>query len=159
MNQSELAGALGISRTAVRKMTAKPDCPVQGPGPWPSSKLEEVKRWRAELRSPPTGTVAVPRDIESTNRAVETKLKLERMLKVKLEREILQGEWVSREDVERGRAERIRYFRESLENWPAELAAPLAALTDPRDVQSFLADRISELLDEYGRQPRQGEAA
>ena len=73
---------------------------------------------------------------------------MERMKKVKLEREILKKNDVLRTDVERAWIERARYFWRSIENLGAEIAATLVGL-EAVQIQELIDSRNGEILDGY----------
>lgn len=157
--QTQLAETIGVSRQAVAKLLKHHDCPIGSTGPWQAADVRKFIEWHGTLqedRSKPSSS-QMP-DGMTPGRAVEIRLKMERMKKVKLEREILERLYVARDEVEKGWTERATYFRASLENLPTTVAARLVGL-EASEIEAELRTQIDAILDGYARKPWPGVSA
>lgn len=73
------------------------------------------------------------------------------LLKIELKR--AEGEVVSRDEVERGRIERIMAVKRSFLAMPTRLA-PLLAMKEPREIETALYEAVGEIIDEFAGEKR-----
>lgn len=126
-----LGQALGVTQKTAHKYVNDPRWTKAGlskTGPWSDAQVEKAKAWRrkffpssaadAALLAEPSGAtdpLSEIRDLSPVKRA-QLQLVVERAAKLKIEREMLLGGYLKKEDVERGRVERVAAVRQELSN-------------------------------------------
>jgi HPt (histidine-containing phosphotransfer) domain-containing protein len=105
--QREMSDLMGVSAQTVSKWLKDPTCPIDVRPPWTRKDCEILTAWRNTLQA----DRANPDD---TARMVDVKLKLERMLKLKLERQILERSYISVDEVKHEWASQARRLKHSM---------------------------------------------
>ena len=161
-NQTELASLLGVSQPVVSGMLRSADCPVPQRGPWTEAHLKSMNDWRSlmqEDRSQDVDTSEGESFQEILRKhpakAVEVRLKMERMQKVRLERLILEGSYIPKDEVLLGWSERARFFRESMEGLAAAVSSKCVGLK-AIEIQKVIEQHHNDLLDSYQQEPLPG---
>lgn len=94
-SERAFAKAVGVSQSALRKTLRLEDCPVGVKGPWSAKDLDLLNRYRATQQEDRSAghreSLATPISDLGPVRLVDLKLKTERMLLVKRQREVLEG--------------------------------------------------------------------
>lgn len=179
-SRSELAAALGVHESTLRRWISAGGMPGGGDGPW---NTEQVRAWAAQRRSraarrapvssrlrsdrDSSGTAAVPStsserdpavDLEELRGAAleeEARRHAVRFRRARADREELElarvrEALISRSDVEKLLVERALTFKRSLMPLGRRLAPILAGL-EARQVQQRLDAEIRAILEEYSR--------
>jgi hypothetical protein len=138
-----LAAALGVSRTAIYKAHATGR--LDRGASIATARRQWAERTDPSFQRKPVGTAdryAACRDARlryEAARAEEKEIRVQR----------LKDELIDRAKVTRLHVEISKLVRETLERWPARVAAPLAAklgLDDPHLVATVLTEAVDELL-------------
>lgn len=162
-NQTALAKLFDISRTTVTKWVKRADFPCARRGPWSKEQVAEIHAWWLNWRRTTPEEAA---EVALDKYQVELKLKTEKMLTERIKREILEGKYLPRDQVDGALGGIAAVFIEALdaieESIPTRVAqaivehlqlppakvSELAGIIDPF-VQSHL-DRARQRLIEHG---------
>ena len=135
-----LGRAVGRSAPTILAWTRRTDWPFATKPPW---DVEEVRRWMQTLEPEPGSEEREPGGNAPQLPEAKLRLVLKRVERLELENEQLKGNSLSRDEVERGRVERIQAVRNELGNIRLlALKLPLA----PADVP-----KAELILEEWGR--------
>lgn len=157
--QRELADAAGISFSGIRKLLYHPDCPIERTGTWSASQVRHFLSWHSTLQEDRSADDYQPQNAAaSPARVAEIRLKIERMKKLQIERKILEGHYIERDNVESGWVQRAEFFRQSMEALPADMARKLEGRSAV-EIEAILKDSINGIIDSYARKPYPGVAA
>lgn len=160
--QQELAAALGLSQSVISRWLKRGDCPIPTKGPWTDQHVALLGPWRQLLQEDratglhpkaaeaPVGRPAgIAMNMPSSDsmpanarQVVDVKLKMERMTKIRLERQILEGSYIDKAEVERRSLAKVLAVKSSLMSLGARVAARCIGLQ---------AHQIQELLEEEAR--------
>jgi hypothetical protein len=127
-----LGEALGVTSKTAHKYVNDPRWVKAGlskTGPWSDAQVEKARVWRrkyypssaadaalvAELPGHAADPLSEIRDLSPVKKA-QLQLVVERAAKLKIERELLLGGYLKKEDVDRGRIERVASVRQELAN-------------------------------------------
>ena len=149
-SQLELATRCGVSRNALAKHFRREVFPVSRQGPWDEHHVDMIRAYLDALPGNNQGG-----DQRDEKDKVDIRLKLERVAKLKREREILEELYVLREDVEIWFTSRANYFRASLEAGPERLSERLVG-RDAWRIAEILREWVESVLADYTREPRPG---
>jgi hypothetical protein len=163
-NHAWLAKRLGVDRSRVSRYTTHPDW-RWGDGDWTNAQVAEIKAWRRARRSLANATSTAelaavdfdPANPEASLAALgidqRTKLALmiERLAKLKLQREIMLGNFVDREGVESLRVEAIARTKAKLTELPMR-AAQLVGMAEG-DIAAALRAWAMEVVSMYAGEP------
>lgn len=170
---AELARKLGVSKQAACKWSQRPDWPFSRRGPF---DVEQVREWRsAALEQPPQSATAAapaasppPADPTAALRKIgpERLAKLliaqERQAILKLQRQKLAGELVSRVDVEREWLAKVVAVRDELLAMGRILAPQIVdAITDGDNelqVEQIIDMQARSILDRFAAHSNNGKA-
>ncbi len=73
------------------------------------------------------------------------------MLKLRLERGILQREYLPRDQVEQGWIDRVKYFKAGLEGLGKSLAPRIAGVESSQDIQGVIDGAVRDVLWQLSR--------
>lgn len=164
-SRAALAKAIGVSAMTITRMLARDDCPLAAAGPWSSGDVGKLKIYRQMLQEDraealhPGGRQTADEEagLQPGARAkVDVQLKLERIKKLRRERQVLEGEYILRDEVVAGWASRARYFKATLYSMLRSIAPRVAAQDNAAECEKLLLRAGDELLDGYTRQPLPG---
>jgi len=144
MPQKDLCTLLGVNREQIRRWKAA-DLPSEQDGHDVYFDLAAVIAW---LRRYWQGGIEGD-GVETSKRAAEIKLLIRREAALQLKMQILSGELVHRDDVERGRCERIKMVRSGLEALKRSLAPAVLELgeeTTLDQAEALIWDYVEPLL-------------
>jgi hypothetical protein len=127
-SQSDLSGRLRISQQRLSKLLRDPEW-RWGRGPWTEDQADEADAWLAGRREAnnatagmDSGGVGDAQQLEELKRNPEKlarlRLIIERTAKVKLERELLAGNYLKREQVAREQVSKVYAVRAKLQELP-----------------------------------------
>ena len=107
-SQSSLAKSIGVSPRTVTEWLGRPDWPFAKRGPW---NVKAIQDWRSGLQE--------DRSRPPTNNQAQANLeyKAEQARTLKMKREILEGNYVPRDQQNRAIIEIINTIRRKLEEW------------------------------------------
>ena len=157
-SQRSFAAAAGVSAPALKKTLGLADCPVNAKPPWTDQDLEILKAYRQHLQEDRAAErngekkaaansqgapVASPM---SAARIVDLKLKTERMLKTRIEREILEGKHVDRARVQHEIKQLIHSAKTAFVNLPKSITPRL-----DRGAERRVTDRVRQILQELAQ--------
>jgi hypothetical protein len=148
----KLAQRLKKSHTAVGRWARDADWPF-GPGPWDAALVPKIEQWRARTLAPAPDAPSAPQPgpaALNAERTVNILLKSERAKLLKLKREVEEGKYVLRADVEQGRLERIGAVRAALARLP-RLAERLVGM-DAEQMAIVLAGEVEQILHAFSRE-------
>ncbi len=160
----ELADGVGRAHQVVARWVERPDWNQSRRPPWDIAK---ARTWAAATLGPnPADTWKRPEIAEPASeadgieglrkhplQAARLKLMMTRAAKLELERAILAGEVVPRQQVEEGFVRRVLAVRSAFEALPRQLAGRLVGLTDEAQVEHVLDDAIRAVLLEMSQRP------
>jgi len=153
--QKDLCTLLGVNREQIRRWKAA-DLPSEQDGHDVYYDLPAVIGW---LRRYWQGGVEGD-GVETSKRAAEIKLLIRREAALQLKMQLMSGELVHRDDVERGRCERIKMVRGGLEALKRSLAPAVLELGEEATLdqaEALIWDYVEPLLKAFGGQPRRQE--
>jgi hypothetical protein len=158
-SQAWLALQLGISQPRVSTLVSEPDWPFARSS-WSVKDVAAIRSYLQDRRATNNASIAADEDagddaaiaqIAAINRSPERvariKYLIEQTAKVKLQRELLAGVYVRREDVEKERVARVFSVRSKLGELPGR-AAQIAG-RDATECERILADWVREICDYY----------
>jgi hypothetical protein len=155
-SQRKLAELVGVSQPTLNGWLRDDRWPFPRQGPWSTTIVPEIKKWaRSTLREPNTAgstRSAEEPDVRSLGpeRQAKLKLTLERAKMVQLERSILEGKYVSKEEVERGWAARVTAVKTDMLAVPRNIAASLVGL-DAAAIEQALERALNQLCEDFAR--------
>ena len=160
-----LARAVGVVPSTITKLLAREDCPIGTKGPWGPRDVAKLVAYRGTLQENraaflqtgrgPSGEEAA--GLRAGSRvAADVMLKMERVKKLRRERLVLEGEYISREEVVAGWEARARYFKETGYAMIRGVSPTVAAEDDPATCEQILLKKWDALLDGYTRSPLPG---
>jgi len=161
--QTWLAKQLGISQPRVSQLVKGADWPF-GVGPFDLKQIAGIKTYLDARRSVANATAgaldeepeqsdekandeAIKALTRNPERVARIKLVVERTAKLKLEREIVAGCYVRKEDVEKDSSAKVFSVRAKLQEIP--LRASLIAHRPERECERILTDWVKEICDYY----------
>ena len=132
----EVAKVMVVSYRTVQRWK-KDGMPVMGDGHY---DLEAIRVWHDGRPS---------KGAETEGKAYwDEKIRKYKAALLRIELKRAEGEVVSRDEVERGRIERIMAVKRSFLAMPTRLA-PLLAMKEPREIETALYEAIGEIIDEF----------
>jgi hypothetical protein len=147
---------LGLSQPRISKLLADPDWSFGGP-PWTEQTAKQIEAFLKERRAANNATAAEmeAEDPDAAIRALSknpekiarVKLIVERTAKIKLERELLAGGYIKKEDAEKESIARVFSVRAKLQEIP--LRASLIAHKSEAECERILSDWAREICDYY----------
>ncbi len=160
----ELGDGIGRSHTVARRWVQHEAWDQGREPPW---DVDKAIAWgRRTLGPNPADTWKQPEIAEPASeadgieglrkrplQAARLKLTVVRAQKIELERAILAGEVVPRQQVEEGFVRRVLAVRSAFESLPRQLAGRLVGLTDEAQVEQILDDAIRAVLLEMSQRP------
>jgi phage terminase Nu1 subunit (DNA packaging protein) len=154
-SQAALAKAVGCSAKTIHLSMKRADWPL-GPKPWTESDVQKVKQWRATSLKEDANESQRPQDSKAAEArdGLEIQLKLQRVKKLKFEREVLEGQYVRKDEVETAWIRRAGSIRNALAGLAATVATKFPKDIAPRvqrAVERELAKRLNELCDDRNR--------
>ena len=158
LNQSQLAARLGCSQVRVSQYTRHADW-CFGPAPWPENLVSSIARWklahRADANATASSTDDNSTDAESAiaklklnpERYARVRLTLERTASLKFQREQMEGKLLDRDEVERGRVQRVLAVRSKLEELSSRSA--LIAMKPETECAKILDQWAKEICNHF----------
>lgn len=152
--QQWLADKLGVTQPRVVALVNDPDWPF-GKGPWKQSDLPKIRGHMSARRAMANATSATAEDDEPSlgdyaktpERKAKLELIIERTAKIRLERELLAGGYLKKEQVEADRAARVYAVRAKLQELP--LRAALIANKSETECAAIVGDWMKEVCDYF----------
>lgn len=136
-----LARALKLDEKAVRKYLADDRWTFRRTPPWPRSIVAKVSGWRkSQLAQQPDGDESEALEGLSAERKTKLKLVIERTAKLRLERELLAGKYLNRDDVEADLVARANEAKQTLQ--AVTSLAPRLIGKSESEVRALLADHV-----------------
>ncbi len=132
---TELAAKVGRDKSSVSRWIAREDWPF-GQAPWPLAIVPKVEAWWDEHIG-----------INPTLQDAKLNLLIERAAKVRMERELLAGLYMKKEEVERGQVQRIYSVRAKMQEVP--LRAHLLVGKTEMEIEAILTDWMRGICDYY----------
>ncbi len=145
ISTAEMSNLFGVTIPALRKWV-KNGCPQLGHGKW---DLKAVLAWKRGIAQEGEQQTEAESMRERKLKA-ETLYREERARRERLQREILEGKYYPRGDVEDAWAGRCAELRASLLDWSKTLPQELLGLGQ-NEVERVVYDRACELLEQYSR--------
>ncbi|GAH55432.1 unnamed protein product, partial [marine sediment metagenome] len=93
----------------------------------------------------------IPTEAKTKGQTADASYKDAKAKLMEMELELKQGELVRREDVQRGRLERIRLVKRGLLGMGRKLAPGLVAIKNPRKIQSIIDKEVRILIEGFSR--------
>jgi hypothetical protein len=154
-----LAKELGVTQQRVSKLASSEDWTF-GKGPWTDAQVPKIKahvKARRTLNNATAGAYDEPQ-IDETDDAIKSlsknpervariKLIIERTAKLKLERELLAGGYIRKEDADKESVARVYSVRAKLQEIP--LRASLIAHKSETECEAIISDWMREVCDFY----------
>jgi len=135
-SMEEVAKVMDVSYRTVQRWK-KDGMPVMSDGYY---DLEAIRAWHDGRPS---------KGAESEGKAYwDEKIRKYKAALLRIELKRAEGEVVLRDDVERGRIERIMAVKRSFLAMPTRLA-PLLAMKEPREIETALYEAVGEIIDEF----------
>lgn len=169
----KLAAALGVSASTAREYVRRPDWPFPRRGDW-SGQIAHIQAWRARTLAPnpaagpegpaagpPVGSGAGGPDLASEpihelraspERLAKLQLTITRRAKLELERAILAGQYVKREDEDRRRLAQIHAVKTALLAWVHRLPPMLVGL-EAAAMEEVLREEVTKVLNAFAGEP------
>jgi hypothetical protein len=151
-----MARRLGITPGRMSQLVSGQDWPFPR-APWSDATADLIEAHHAARRAGNNATAGAMEDTatddaiqalsKNPERVARIKLLIERTAKLKLERELLAGGYVKREDAERERTARVYSVRAKLQEIP--LRASLIAHKSEAECERVLSDWAREVCDYY----------
>lgn len=158
-SQADLAAHLKVSQPRVSQLI-KGDGWTWGKGPWTEQQGAEIKASLIDRRAGNNATAAVIEDAadagddtairalsKNPEKQARIKLVIERTAKIKLERELLAGGYIRKDEVEKTALARVYSVRAKLQELP--LRASLIALKTEAECEEILNGWMREVCDHY----------
>jgi hypothetical protein len=146
-----------VSQPRISQIIKSGDWPF-GKGPWTQAQLPAIEAHLKDRRSSNNATAGHEEESSSTEDAIAAlsknpervariKLLIERTAKIKLERELLAGGYIKREEAERQSLARTYSIRAKLQEVP--LRSSLIAHKSEAECERILSDWMREVCDYY----------
>lgn len=126
----KFAKLCGVSHTTMGEHIAHPMWPFAKSAPWRESDADLYSAWRAEnMKENVVGETRTDPGTMSIITKAQLAVLFERAKKMKLEREIMEGKYLPRDEVERSRVQRIIAIKNWLLRMPRESTSTMDYLT------------------------------
>ena len=155
-NQKKLAARLKVSAPRLSELMAESDWSF-GKAPWSESQAAKIDAHMKARRAVNNATAAVVEETaddaaiaamsKNPERVARIKLIIARTAKITLDREVLAGGYIRREDVERENVARVYSVRAKLQELP--LRASLLAHKSEAEIERQLTEIAREICDHY----------
>jgi hypothetical protein len=137
----DLARAMKLDEKSVRKYLADDRWMFKRTPPWPRSIVPKADTWRKlNLEQQPDGDEVDALEGLSAERKTKLRLIIERTAKVRLERELLAGKYLKRDDVEADLIGRASEAKQTLQVITG--LAPRLVGKSEAEVRALLADHV-----------------
>jgi len=160
-NQSALATRLGVNQQRIAKLIRDQEWRWPKNAPWSEKQAAQMDAWLSDRRASNNfGASRLEADAEEDDdesairalsknpeRIARIKLIIERTAKIKLEREMLSGGLMKREEVERQWLQRVYSVRAKMQEIP--LRASLIAIKSEAECERILTDWMREVCEYY----------
>jgi transcriptional regulator with XRE-family HTH domain len=160
LNQNALASRLGCTPARVSQYLRRSDWPF-GQGEWDEAEVPSIKRWREALRAGANATAssagpsegesdpasAIERLKQNPERYARVRLMLERTAALKFQREQAEGKFIDKDEVERGRVQRVLAVRSKLEELSSRSA--LIAMKPETECAKILDQWAKEICNHF----------
>jgi len=134
----EVAKVMEVSYRTVYRWK-KDGMPVMGDGFY---DLEQIKMWHTQRRDKNKNPATEGKDFW------DEKIRKYKAAMLELELKKATGDFVSRDEVEKGRIARVIAVKRTLLALPTRLA-PALAMKEPREIEVALYESLSEIIDEF----------
>jgi hypothetical protein len=139
---SQLAGALGKSKTSILRAAKREDWPFKLP--LLATELEKVREWYRINIVPPGAETPVG----NPKRDLELRLLTAKIEKMESEVKLLRREWVPRDQVEQENVRKVLAVRNELMNTP-RLMAMLAPCTEDLDREAKIREWLRGICNRF----------
>lgn len=123
----QFAGACGVSHTTMREHLDRPDWPIKKNAPWTQADVDIYVQWRQMTMRPDPkakagSTTTDPMALSLMGRA-QLAFLIEKTRTVKFDREVSEGKFIDRAEVETGRVQRVTAIKNLMLRLPRDLVS------------------------------------
>jgi hypothetical protein len=137
--QKEAAKYTGVAERTIRRWKDEEGMTMTADGKYIKSILDIFRVSKGRQ----------PSEVKNKKETASAEKESIRAEREKFEFEMLKGEWVRVQDVERGRIDRIGIVKRALLGLPRKIALQVANIKDPRKIEVLMGEEIKRLINDF----------